>query len=178
MQLAHTPLGARGAAAAVLARGRVEDARSDHGAQSRLPQRLAPEAPSSVVWACEAAVAPNVCDAGHRARRGHRAREWKAIPAVKEGGVPTFSRPRRREACRADAHGNRPPSQLVVNPARRVSGQRRPERAMSWALPTELVSKGSRPSGSTRALGNQPAREGLAEITSSILRLPFPVTYE
>ena len=45
MQLAHTPLGARGAAAAV-ARGRVEDARSDHGAQSRLPQRLAPEAPS------------------------------------------------------------------------------------------------------------------------------------
>ena len=77
MQLAHTPLGARVAAAAV-ARGRVEDARSDHGAQSRLPQRLAPEAPSSVVWACEAAVAPKapkVCDAGHRARRGHRARE-------------------------------------------------------------------------------------------------------
>ena len=74
MQLAQTPLGARVAAAAV-ARGRVEDARSDHGA---LPQRLAPEAPSSVVWACEAAVAPkapNVCDAGHRARRGHRARE-------------------------------------------------------------------------------------------------------
>jgi len=73
----HTPLGARVAAAAV-ARGRVEDARSDHGAQSGLPQRLAPEAPSSVVWACEAAVAPkapNVCDAGHRARRGHRARE-------------------------------------------------------------------------------------------------------
>ncbi len=70
-------LGARVAAAAV-ARGRVEDARSDHGAQSRLPQRLAPEAPSSVVWACEAAAAPgapNVCDAGHRARRGHRARE-------------------------------------------------------------------------------------------------------
>ncbi len=65
MQLAHTPLGARVAAAAV-ARGRVEDARSDHGAQSRLPQRLAPVAPSSVVWACEAAG-----EAGHRARRGH-----------------------------------------------------------------------------------------------------------
>ena len=34
--------------------------------------------PEQVVWACEAAVAPkapNVCDAGHRARRGHRARE-------------------------------------------------------------------------------------------------------
>ena len=49
MQLAHTPLGARVAAAAV-ARGRVEDARSDQGA---LPQRLAPEAPSrwyGVVW--------------------------------------------------------------------------------------------------------------------------------
>ena len=46
MQLAHTPLGARVAAAAV-ARGRVEDARSDHGAQSRLPQRLAPEAPAA-----------------------------------------------------------------------------------------------------------------------------------
>jgi hypothetical protein len=41
-------------AAAAVARGRVEDARSDHGAQSRLPQRLAPEAPSSVVWACGA----------------------------------------------------------------------------------------------------------------------------
>jgi hypothetical protein len=57
VQLAHTPLGARVAAAAV-ARGRVEDVRSDHGAQSRLPQRLAPEAPSrwyGVVWVCEAA---------------------------------------------------------------------------------------------------------------------------
>jgi hypothetical protein len=57
VQLAHRPLGARVAAAAV-ARGRVEDARSDHGAQSRLPQCLAPEAPSrwyGVVWVCEAA---------------------------------------------------------------------------------------------------------------------------
>ena len=71
MQLAHTPLGARGAAAAVLARGRVEDARSDHGAQSRMPQHLAPEAPSSVVWACEAAG-----EAGHRARRGHWHWHW------------------------------------------------------------------------------------------------------
>ena len=78
MQRAHTPLGARVAAAAV-ARGRVENARSDHGAQSRLPQRLAPEAPSSVVWACEAAG-----EAGHRARRGHwvmRART-RGLPRV------------------------------------------------------------------------------------------------
>jgi hypothetical protein len=72
-------------AAAAVARGRVADARSDHGAQSRLPQRLAPEAPSSVVWACEAAGGPEQrgvgvrsSEAGHRARRGHwvmRARE-------------------------------------------------------------------------------------------------------
>ena len=66
MQLAHTPLGARVAAAA-MARGRVEDARSDHGAQSRLPHRLAPEAPSSVVWACEAA-GEAAGEAGHRRR--------------------------------------------------------------------------------------------------------------
>jgi hypothetical protein len=57
VQLAHRPLGARVAAAAV-ARGRVEDVRCDHGEQSRLPQCLAPEA-------------PNVCEAGHRAPRGH-----------------------------------------------------------------------------------------------------------
>jgi hypothetical protein len=45
-------------AAAAVARGRVEDVRCDRGAQSRLPQRLAPEAPSrwyGVVWVCEAA---------------------------------------------------------------------------------------------------------------------------
>ena len=65
----HAPRSS-GAAAAVLARGRVEDARSDHGAQSRLPQRLAPEAPSSVVWACEAA-GEAAGEAGHRARPGH-----------------------------------------------------------------------------------------------------------
>jgi hypothetical protein len=41
-----------------------------------------------------------------------------------------FPRPRRREACRADAHGNRPPSQLVGNPARRVSGRERSEGQM------------------------------------------------
>jgi len=40
---------------------------------------------------------------------------------------------------------------------------------MSWALHTaELVSKGSRPSGSTRAVGNQPARAREAERTSII----------
>jgi len=38
--------------------------------------------------------------------------------------------PKAREACRADAHGNRPPSQLVVNPARRVSGRERSEGRM------------------------------------------------
>jgi len=80
MQRAHTPLGARVAAAAV-ARGRVADARSDHGAQSRLPQRLAPEAPSGVVWACEAAG-----EAGHRARRGH----W--VMRARTRGLPN-SRP-------------------------------------------------------------------------------------
>ncbi len=60
-----------------------------------------------------------------------------------------FPRPRGREACRADAYGNRTPSQLV--------------------------SKGSRPSGSTRAVGNPPAREGLAGFTSSTLHefIPF-----
>jgi len=76
----HAPLGARVAAAAV-ARGRVADARSDHGAQSRLPQRLAPEAPSGVVWACEAAG-----EAGHRARRGH----W--VMRARTEGLPN-SRP-------------------------------------------------------------------------------------
>jgi hypothetical protein len=68
-------------AAAAVARGRVADARSDHGAQSRLPQRLAPEAPSSVVWACEAAG-----EAGHRARRGH----W--VMRARTRGLPN-SRP-------------------------------------------------------------------------------------
>jgi len=81
-------------AAAAEARGRVADARSDHGAQSRLPQRLAPEAPSSVVWACEAAG-----EAGHRARRGHwvmRARTRGIAELTSTFGIdlpPTFGGP-------------------------------------------------------------------------------------
>ena len=153
-------------------RGSRAGARARRGRSKRpLPQRLAPEAPSSVVWACEAAVAPNVCDAGHRARRGHRAREWEAIPAVKEGNVPHFPRPRRREACRADAHGNRPPSQLVVNPVRRVSGRERSEGRKEGCVGQCIPRSACQREAGHRARRGHWAirpREGWAEITASM----------
>ena len=46
-------------------------------------------------------------------------------PQKTRAGVPRFPRPQRREACRADAHGTRPPSPLV-----RANGERRPDEAM------------------------------------------------
>ena len=81
----HAPRSS-GAAAAVLARGRVEDARSDHGAQSRLPHRLAPEAPSSVVWACGAA-GEAAGEAGPRAAWCGRAKQLAKQVIGRDQGI-------------------------------------------------------------------------------------------
>ena len=82
-------------------------------------------------------------------------------PQKTRAGVPRFPRPQRREACRADAHGTRPPSPLVRAKGERTGAQRRPDEAMRKWHAAELVSKESRPSGSMRASGNPARAQGI-----------------